>query len=81
MVRELFPQPLVEVRGSHYENVTANRKDGKLAINLVNTSGNPANDKVYVFDEIFPVGPLDVFIRIAKKPRRVSLEPGGKAVD
>ena len=81
MVRELFPQPLVEVRGSHYVDVTANRKDGKLAINLVNTSGPHANDKVYVFNEISPVGPLDVFIRIAKKPRWVSLEPEGKAVD
>ncbi|UCH62017.1 MAG: hypothetical protein JSU77_09420 [Fidelibacterota bacterium] len=81
IVRELFPQPLVEVIGSQYVDVTANRKDGKLAINLVNTSGPHANEKVYVFDEISSVGPLDVFIRTKKKPRRISLEPGGRAID
>ena len=39
LVRELMPEPLVTVNGSHDVDVSANRKDGKLAINLVNTAG------------------------------------------
>lgn len=32
LVRELFPEPIVEVQGSHYVDVTLNQKNGKLAI-------------------------------------------------
>ena len=78
LVHELFPDPVVEVTGSHYVDVTLNRKDGKLTLNLVNTTGQHANDKVYVFDEIPPVGPLSVSIRSGKRPSKVTLEPGGK---
>ena len=78
LVHELFPDPVVEVTGSHYVDVTLNRKDGKLAVNLVNTTGQHANDKVYVYDEIPQVGPLSVSIRSEKRPSKVTLEPGGK---
>ena len=81
LMRELFPQPLVEVRGSHNVDVTVNRIDDKLAVNLVNTSGHHADDKVYVFDEIPPVGPLSVIIQTGQRPRKVSLEPGGEDLD
>jgi hypothetical protein len=81
LVRELMPEPLVTVSGSRYVDVTANRKDDKLVINLVNTAGPHGNGKVFVFDDIPVVGPLSVAIRYDKKPDKVTLEPFRREVD
>ena len=78
LVRELFPEPVVEVTGSHFVDVTVNRIRGRLAVNLVNTSGPHDNPNIKVFDEILPVGPLQISIIRAEKPNRVILEPAGK---
>ena len=80
-VRELFPEPIVEVTGSHYVEVSVNRKNGKLAVNLVNTTGEHANGSVYVYDDIPPVGPLSVIIRRDTRPEKVTLEPDGKPLN
>lgn len=79
IMRELFPSPLVKVTGSHYVHVTAMRKNGTLAINLLNSAGPHEAENVYTFDEIPPAGPLDIEIR-TKKPKRVTLHPGGKRI-
>ncbi|HLA40876.1 MAG TPA: hypothetical protein VJ417_12820, partial [Candidatus Glassbacteria bacterium] len=78
LVRELFPEPLVEVKGSHCVDVVVSRVEGKLAVNLVNTGGPHADEKVHVFDEVPPVGPLEVAVRCANRPQRVRLEPAGE---
>ena len=78
LVRELFPEPLVEVSGSHYVDVSVNRINGKLAVNLVNTSGPHSNDNVIVFDDIPSLGPLNVSIRSEEKPEKVILQPDGE---
>ncbi|NLN05688.1 MAG: hypothetical protein GX166_12940 [Clostridiaceae bacterium] len=71
---------MVRVWGSHNVDVTLNRTaDGRLAINLVNTSGPHADENVYVYDEVPPVGPLYVSVRVGnRKPSRVTLEPYGR---
>ena len=38
-VEGFFPEPIVEIEGLHNVDVVINKIDGKLAINLVNTSG------------------------------------------
>lgn len=76
LVDELFPRPLVSVAGSHQVDVSVMRNHGKLLVNLVNTAGPHADTKVHVFDEIPPVGPLQVSVRLDRKPRSVTLEPG-----
>lgn len=81
IVKELFPKPLVEVSGSHNVDVMVNRLNGSLSINLINTSGPHANPKVYVYDEIPAVGPLDITIRTETEPTAVRLEPDGKKLD
>ncbi len=81
IVRKLFPRPIVEVAGSQYVDVTANRIDNKLMINLINTAGPHADENVYVFDDIPPVGPLIVKIRTGKKPEKVTLQPANVALD
>ena len=78
LVRELFPEPMVEVKGSHYVDVTLLKKNGALIVNLINTIGPHGNDKVNVFDEIPPIGPLSISIRHQTRPQKVTLEPGGK---
>lgn len=81
LVRELFPAPLVEVRGSHLVDVALNRKDGHLALNLVNTGGPHANRDVYTYDEVPPLGPLQVSLRLPREPRSVQLQPGDRQVE
>jgi hypothetical protein len=75
LVRELFPKPLVEVKGSRDVDVVVNRAAGKLAVNLVNTAG--PHQREPVLDSIPPLGPLKVTIRQTAKPIRVRLEPAG----
>ena len=77
----LFPSPLVEVAGSHEVDVAINRSAGRLAVNLVNTGGPHANPNIFTFDEIPPLGPLNILIRHPKKPSRVTLEPESKELD
>ncbi|HWB54826.1 MAG TPA: hypothetical protein VG722_11560, partial [Tepidisphaeraceae bacterium] len=80
IVRELFAAPMVEVTGSRYVDVAVNKINGKLAINLVNTAGPHADARVLVFDEIPPVGPLQISSRSDRKPARVTLRPEGKSL-
>ncbi|MGC9349926.1 MAG: hypothetical protein ACP5JG_17440 [Anaerolineae bacterium] len=80
LVRTLFPEPLVEVAGSHNVDVSVNRIAGHLAVNLVNTAGPHADPSVYVFDEVPPVGPLDITMRIPR-PTSLRLEPAGEPLD
>lgn len=77
LVGELFPAPAVEVVGSPFVEVVLARKAGKTVVHLVNTAGQQDNARVYIFDEIPPVGPLDVRLRLDAEPTRVTLEPGG----
>lgn len=81
IVKELFPKPLVEVSGSHNVDVMINRLHGKLSVNLINTSGPHANPKIYVYDEIPPVGPLNIVIRTEAEPSAVTLQPKGEKLD
>jgi len=81
LVRELFPEPVIEVKGSHYVDITLNRIHGKLTVNLINTSGPHGDPNIHVFDEIQPVGPLTVSIRMLEAPLKVYLEPDHRQVD
>lgn len=81
LVRRLFPNPLVEVLGSQYVDVTAYHLDNKVMIALANTSGPHADENVYVFDEIQPVGPLEIKIRTDGKPKVVTAQPGDRPID
>lgn len=80
LTHQLFPQPLVEVTGSADVDVAVNRLGGRLAINLVNTSGPHADVNSPIHDSVAPVGPIEVRIRLPQAPARVQLEPGGQAV-
>lgn len=74
----LFPNPQVQVSGSHLVDVCLNRKDGHISLSLVNTGGPHANPQVYTYDEVPPVGPLEVRLRLESKPREIELQPGSR---
>ena len=76
LARQLFPKPMVEVKGSPDVDVVVNRLGGKLAVNLVNTAG--PHQREPILDSIPPVGPLEMTIRQTARPTKVTLEPAGK---
>ncbi|HAU38624.1 MAG TPA: hypothetical protein DCX07_13030 [Phycisphaerales bacterium] len=78
LVRELMPRPIVEVRGSHQVDVQVNRVAGRLAVNLVNTSGPHGDRNVHVFDHVPPVGPLEIVLRPGRRPTRITRQPAGR---
>jgi hypothetical protein len=80
LARQLFPEPLVEVKGSPDVDVAVQRIGGRLAVNLINTAGPHAEPRGAIQDSIPPVGPLEVTIRTKEKPRRVTVEPGGEPI-
>jgi hypothetical protein len=76
LTRQLFPDRLAEVTGSHDVDVVVNRVEGKLALNLINTAGPHQSEPV--LETIPPVGPLSVVVRQASEPARVVLQPRGE---
>ena len=78
LVRELFPEPIVEVKGSSDVDVVVNRLGRKLEVNLVNTSGPHTDTKDPIFESVAPIGPLSVAVRLANRPHKVTLEPGAR---
>jgi hypothetical protein len=81
LVEELFTEPMVSVEGSQQVHVAANRLNNQLLINLVNTSGEHANENVYVLDEIPPIGPLTVSIRTSQRPAKMTLQPENRPLN
>jgi hypothetical protein len=78
LVRELFPEPLVEVAGSSEVEVVVNRIRGKLAINLVNTSGPHQTEPI--LDSIAPLPALNLAVRLRSKPSQITLRPSGQSL-
>ncbi|MFA7006089.1 MAG: hypothetical protein WC429_18740, partial [Verrucomicrobiia bacterium] len=76
LARQLFPQPMVEVKGSSDVDVCVARNHGKLLVNLINTAGPHKTQSI--LETILPVGPLDITIRLPRKPAAVTLEPGAR---
>ncbi len=76
LARKLVPEPMAEVAGSPDVDVCLMRKQGRLLVNLVNTSGPHQTEPIQATVE--PVGPLAVTLRLAAKPAKITLEPGGQ---
>ncbi len=81
LVKQVFPEPKAEITGSRNVEVQINRINGDLAVNLINTT-NPGNDlRTYTYDQVPPVGPLNIKIRVDEKPESVTLQPAGKKLN
>jgi len=78
-IRMLFPNPIVEVSGSPWVDVSVRQLKGQRIVHLVNTSGDHKN--AGIIEKIDPVGPLQVMIRCGEKPSKITLQPAGKTCD
>ena len=78
-VRTMFPNPLVEVSGSPWIDVSTSQLKGKRLVHLVNSSGN--HNEAGIIQSIEPVGPLKLTICCDSKPTKITLQPEGKICD
>lgn len=79
LARELFPSPLVTLKGSPDVELAVARNHDKLLVNLINTSGPHATQSI--LENITPLGPINLSIRLDKEPASVTLEPGNRKVE
>ncbi|MBX3007066.1 MAG: alpha-L-fucosidase [Melioribacteraceae bacterium] len=81
IVKKLFANPKVQLHGSENLTVTVNTLNNRLLVNLINMSGPHANTKVARYDSIPAIGPIEVKIRVPKKPVKVMLQPENVSLD
>jgi hypothetical protein len=78
LVKPLFPAPAVEVDGPPVLDVSLRTTaDGKTSVHLLNRADLPLPDHYNFTDFIAPVGPVTVKVKVAAKPRKVTLVPEG----
>ena len=77
IIKELFPNEMVKVEGSHKLNVVPTLKNDKLLIQIINTSGDHSNFNVKGIDEIPSVRNIKFSVLTLKKPVSVMLQPDG----
>jgi hypothetical protein len=80
LVDSLFPQQKVRVSGSPYVDVSLMSKDNRFGLNLVNTAGPHAVERIHTYNDIPPIGPLDITVQLAEKPKKVTLQPDNRAL-
>jgi hypothetical protein len=80
LVRDLFPNPIVEVQGTHLVDVSLMTKAGDLFVHLVNASGPHAQLDVPTHDAILPIHDVQVRIRLDQKPSAVTHQPAGTKI-
>ena len=78
LVRELFAKPVVEIPGDPPVDVVVTRLKGQLAVHVVNTGGPHADPTVDTFDDLPALAPLEVHVRMKRRPERVLLQPGNR---
>ncbi|MFZ1292303.1 MAG: hypothetical protein WAR79_19570 [Melioribacteraceae bacterium] len=75
LVRKLFPNPKVEIKGNENVVLTVNQLENKLAINMINLSGPHANTRIARYDSIPSIDSLEVKIKMDNRPTKVTLQP------
>lgn len=81
VLRRLLPDPVVRVSGSRDVDVSPRTLGGRLSIHLVNTSGPHRSPPPGGIERIEPAGPLTVAIRLADRPRAITLQPEGRSLE
>ncbi len=77
VIGKLVPEPILEVSGSEYVHAVLSRKQSSTLVHLINTGGAHFNGKVFTYDEVPPLGPITVSVRMPSRPARVLAQPGG----
>lgn len=74
VIDEVFTST-VKIHGSRQIEMALMKKDDKLCVNLLNTSGNHSDIKYMNFDEIPPIYDISVEIDYPNQPKNVMSEP------
>ncbi|MBN1808303.1 MAG: hypothetical protein JW909_04490 [Planctomycetes bacterium] len=69
----LFPNPVVKLSAPPCVDVVLRRKGARVIVHLVNTSGMQQADDYTVVDYVPPVGPVELTVRLKRRPDKVSL--------
>lgn len=78
VMRELFPEPMVEIEGPPCVDLAVRRKDHTLLVHLINTAGMQVASAYTIRDAISAVGPLTLKVRLPEAPAAVSRAPEGE---
>ncbi len=74
-MKQLFPEPMVELDAPPCVDVSIRQKEGKLLIHLANTAGMQASPQYAIIDFIPSLEQMELVVRIDKRPKRVWLAP------
>jgi hypothetical protein len=74
-MKQLFPEPMVELNGSPCVDVSIRKKDNRLLIHLANTAGMQVSPQYAIIDFIPSLDQMELIVRIDKRPKRVWLVP------
>jgi hypothetical protein len=77
VVRKIF-SPAVSLQGPPTIEMTLRKKDTRLLVHLLNTTGMQVSSEYVAGDFIPPAGPVRVEVQLPKVPSRATLEPGGR---
>jgi hypothetical protein len=80
VVRQLLPEPAVKTSGSNYLRVNLKRDGEKSWLHLIDSSGPHDNEKVFEWQEILPLPPIQAQLKTAQKPQSIRLQPEGKTL-
>ncbi len=77
VVQQVFT-PIVKLEAPPTVELALRRKGGKLLVHLINCTAMQVAGDYAVPDFIPPVGPIEMSVKLASQPARVTLEPGGQ---
>lgn len=80
-IADRLHRPAVRVTGSHQVDVVLRQKNGAPFLHLINTSGPHDHPENFVFDEITPLGPLNIEWDLPQRPSCLVAEPAAVEVD
>lgn len=80
MVRRVFV-PAIEVQGPGVVEVSLREKDGWWLVHLSNMTAMQVGPEYPVVDAVPSVGPLDVAVRLPRRPAVARWDPGGGRLD
>jgi len=75
IIDSLDAEKFIEYKGLKFVDIVTAKKDGKLLINLTNTSGIYSEARVCAYDEIMPLTNMEIDIKLGKEPKSVLLQP------
>ena len=79
LAARLFPNPMVKVDAPPCVDIALRRtRAGKLSVHLLNLANAQRAERFLSTDYIPTVGPIEITLRIAERPKRVRWSPGGR---